>query len=159
LTVVGKHDSKLDLASQSGARVVKLHEPPLEASRPDASLTPDLSRERFDVVVEASGSPAGLSLALGLVRPRGVLVLKSTHHGLTTLDTSLIVVNEINIVGSRCGRLSRAIELMSGGLADVKPLVSRCMPLGDWAAAIAEAARPDAFKIILDMSSPHAMEP
>src|SRR5262245_44184585 len=118
LTLVGKHDRKLDLASRSGARAVRLSE------------REGLSGE-FDVVVEASGSPSGIELALALVRPKGILVLKSTHHGITTVNTSLIVVNEIEVVGSRCGRLGASIDLLSKGLVDVKPLISRCIALGD----------------------------
>jgi alcohol dehydrogenase len=133
--------------------VVKLSEAPSEISPCPAHIPAGLAGERFDVVVEASGSSRGLSLAVGLARPRGVVVLKSTHHGLTTVDTSLIVVNEITIVGSRCGRLSKAIDLLSKGLANVRPLVSRCVPVSDWVAAFAEATRPDALKVILDMSS------
>jgi threonine dehydrogenase-like Zn-dependent dehydrogenase len=153
LTVIGKHDSKLDLAARSGATVFKFKQLSSEASTYTAEIPAGLSAEQFDVVVEASGSAGGLSLAVALVRPRGVVVLKSTYHGLTELDASLIVVNEIAIVGSRCGRFSRAIELLSRGLIDVRPLVTRCMPLSDWSAAFAEAASPTAFKIILDMSS------
>src|SRR5262249_13288127 len=115
-------------------------------------LPGDLTRERFDVVVEASGSPTGLELALDLVRPTGVLVLKSTHHGLDTIDTSIIVVNEIHVIGSRCGRLARSIELLSKGPVDVQALVSRCLPISDWAAAFSEAASPETLKIVLDMS-------
>jgi threonine dehydrogenase-like Zn-dependent dehydrogenase len=152
LTVIGKHDSKLNLASRSGAFVLKLSELPSDDSRSTAGIVADLGKQ-FDVVVEASGSPGGLSLAVGLVRPRGVLVLKSTHHGLSTLDTSLIVVNEIKMIGSRCGRLARAIELLSEGLIDVNPLISGCLPLRDWNAAFFEAMRPNALKIILDMSA------
>jgi len=148
LTVVGKHQAKLDLATRSGADVIKLNADGSE----HGALPGDLTRERFDVVIEASGSPTGLELALDLVRPRGVLVLKSTHHGLATIDTSLIVVNEIHVIGSRCGRLARSIALLSKGRVDVQALVSRCLPISDWAAAFSEAASPETLKIVLDMS-------
>jgi len=148
LTVLGKHEPKLELASKSGALAIKIH--PAGVALPH--LPAELAGERFDVVVEASGSPAGLELGLNLVRPRGVLVLKSTHHGLATLDTSLVVVNEVIIVGSRCGLLAEAIELLSKRQVDVKPLVTRCMPLSDWETAFAEAASPSSLKIVLDIS-------
>jgi len=149
LTVVGKHEQKLALASNAGARVVKFG----EITTDRRAYLAGLSGHGYDVVVEASGSPAGLELALDLVRPRGCVVLKSTHHGATTLDTSIVVVNEVSIVGSRCGRLAAAVDLLSKGLVDVKPLVSRCMPLRDWCAAFAEAAAPGILKVILDISS------
>jgi threonine dehydrogenase-like Zn-dependent dehydrogenase len=148
LTVVGKHQRKLDLASASGAEVIEFH----GAERGHGRLPSPVTRERFDVVVEASGSPTGLELALDLVRPRGILVLKSTHHGLATVDTALIVVNEIHVIGSRCGRLAGALELLSKGLVDVQPLLTGCLPMSDWAAAFTEAASPDTLKIIMDMS-------
>jgi threonine dehydrogenase-like Zn-dependent dehydrogenase len=151
LTVVGKHHTKLDIASNSGAKVIEI---PGTESAPNRFPDGMSAAERFDVVVEASGSPTGLELALGLVRPMGILVLKSTHHGLATVDTSLIVVNEISVIGSRCGRLAGAIELLSKGLVDVQPLVSGCLPMNDWAAAFSKAASPNTLKIILDMSHP-----
>jgi len=147
LTVVGKHQRKLDLASRSGAAVIDIRGAGLGHRR----LPGDLAGERFDVIVESSGSPTGLELAIDLVRPRGILVLKSTHHGLTSIDTSAIVVNEINVIGSRCGRLAAAIEVLSKGTVDVSPLVSRCLPMSDWAAAFSEAASGETLKIILDM--------
>jgi len=153
LTVVGKHDRKLELASRTGARVVKLREPGFHGGAAPVDTLTGLSHGKFDVVVEASGSPTGIDLALALAKPRGVVVLKSTHHGLTSVDTSLIVVNEIAVVGSRCGRPGAAIELLSKGHVDVKPLISRCIPIGDWRTAFSESAGPDSVKIILDMSS------
>jgi len=148
LTVVGKHQRKLDLASKSGAAVSKVSDAAFE----HGGLPSNAGNERFDVVVDASGSPTGLEIALRLVRPMGILVLKSTHHDLATIDTSQIVVNEVHVIGSRCGRLAGAIELLSKGRVDLQPLVSRCLPISEWAAAFSEAASPGTLKIILDLS-------
>jgi threonine dehydrogenase-like Zn-dependent dehydrogenase len=86
----------------------------------DASL---LARG-FDLVVDATGEPEGFSLAASLVRPRGTLVLKSTFHGDTSVNLSPFVVDEVTIVGSRCGPFDRAIDLLASKAFDVQPLVS-----------------------------------
>jgi threonine dehydrogenase-like Zn-dependent dehydrogenase len=111
LTVIGKHQHKLKLAAAVGASTVTLDGAPGTGLAPAAGAESDLAASNlpdaehsFDVVVEASGSPSGLDLAFSLVRPRGIVVLKSTHHDRTSLDLSEVVVNEITLVGSRCGR-------------------------------------------------------
>ena len=84
---------------------------------------------RFPLVVDATGNPAGFAGAARLVRPRGTLVVKSTFHGETPVDFSPLVVDEITIVGSRCGPFPRALELLAAGQVQVKPLVSGIFPL------------------------------
>ena len=79
---------------------------------------------RFPLVVDATGNPAGFASAVRLVRPCGTLVVKSTFHGETAVDFSPLVVDEITIVGSRCGPFPRALELLAAGQVQVKPLVS-----------------------------------
>src|SRR6266404_1112877 len=96
VTLVGKHARKLEIAGRRGIETLNVAE---AQSR---------SRE-FDVTVEASGSPTGFRLALDLLRPRGVLVLKSTFQGATEIDAASLVVNEIKVIGSRCGRFGRAL--------------------------------------------------
>lgn len=95
---------------------------------------------RFDVAVDATGQPAGFGAAAALVRPRGTLVVKSTVHGETPISLSTLVVDEITVVGSRCGPFDRAIDLMVQGRVDVAPLVAGTYPLERFADAI-EAAR------------------
>jgi threonine dehydrogenase-like Zn-dependent dehydrogenase len=115
---------------------------------------PALNRElerRFDIAIEASGSPTGLATALGIVKPRATVVLKSTHQGPTTLEMSQIVVNELTIVGSRCGRFRPAIELLAGGRVDLSPLISRRFPLEEGLRAFEEAGAPDNMKVILQI--------
>lgn len=142
-TVIGKHEHKLELAGSVGARCVKLN----GAVDDVKELIDDIKKP--DVVIEASGSPTGLPLALGLVKPKGVIVLKSTHHAETTLALSQVVVNEVTIVGSRCGRLSPAIELLTSGRVDLSPLVSAQFRLEDGLKAFERAGSPDTMKVLL----------
>jgi threonine dehydrogenase-like Zn-dependent dehydrogenase len=103
----------------------------------------------FDVVVEASGSPAGFDLARRAVRPRGTIVLKSTYAGRLELDASSLVVDEVTIVGSRCGPFEPALRLLERGLVDPMPLIEARYPLDSGVEAFAHAARPGALKVIV----------
>lgn len=134
---IGKHRSKLDIAS---------------AADVDTILVSDLNdalASSFDVVVEASGSESGFKTALELVRPRGTIVLKSTFHGTPTWDASRVVVDEITVVGSRCGRFAPAVELLASGRIDVTRLIDSEMPLHEGVSAMNEASRKGALKIVL----------
>jgi threonine dehydrogenase-like Zn-dependent dehydrogenase len=102
---------------------------------------------RFDVVVDATGEPSGFTTASALVRPRGTLVVKSTFHGETPVSLSPLVVDEITIVGSRCGPFDRAIELLDSGRIDVKPLVAGVYPMERFAEAFERAK--GGLKVIL----------
>jgi len=134
--LIGKHSSKLRIAERRG----------IETARPkDAAKR---ARE-FDVAVEASGSASGFGLALELLRPHGQLVLKSTFHGKTELDTTRIVVDEISIVGSRCGRFSPALDLLKKGAIDVDSLISEEYPLSNGVHAMRRAATRGVLKVLL----------
>lgn len=135
LILIGKHTDKLELAAQAGIHTVAL-----------AELRPE---SRFDLVVEASGSAQGLALALDLVRPRGTVVLKSTFHGAITLDTARLVVNEIKLLGSRCGRFEPALALLADRRVNVEPLITSEFALADGVAALQEAQRPGVLKVLL----------
>lgn len=136
VTIVGKHQSKLAIAKRRGIETVTVDE---AGSR---------SRE-FDLAVEASGSPTGLRLALELLRPRGVLVLKSTFHGAAEFETAPIVVDEISVIGSRCGRFAPALELLRTGAVEVESLLSEEFPLAEGLRAMARAAEPGVLKVLL----------
>src|SRR4029079_14236829 len=114
--LVGKHQEKLRIAAQRG----------IETTTPD-----EVARRlnQFDVVVEASGGASGFNLALDLLRPKGKLVLKSTFHDSTDIDAARIVVDEISIIGSRCGRFQPALDLLSKDAIDVESLISEEHPL------------------------------
>jgi threonine dehydrogenase-like Zn-dependent dehydrogenase len=96
---------------------------------------------RFDVAVDATGQPAGFAVAGALVRPRGTLVVKSTFHGETPVSFSPLVVDEITVVGSRCGPFDRAIALLEEGRIDVKRLIAGIYPLAEFGEAFERAKR------------------
>ena len=102
-----------------------------------------------DVVVEATGSAAGFAAARSLVRPRGALVLKSTFHGDVTLNLSMVVVDEIMLVGSRCGPFPAALRLLEQRLVDVESLIHGTYPLAEGVAAFERAVAPGVLKILL----------
>lgn len=103
----------------------------------------------FDLVVEATGSPAGMPRALALVRPRGTIVWKSTHHAPARFDAAPLVVNEVTVVGSRCGRFEPALSLLQSRRVDVTSLLASVRPLADASSALREASRPGVLKVLL----------
>jgi threonine dehydrogenase-like Zn-dependent dehydrogenase len=104
-----------------------------------------------DLVVECTGSPGGLPLAAKLVKPRGRIVLKSTFHGNLEWNPAPLVVDEITVVGSRCGPFEPALSLLARGTVKVLPFLSGVYPLERWEAAFRGARRADAFKVLLRM--------
>ncbi len=103
----------------------------------------------FDVVVEATGSPAGLSEALSRVVPRGTIVLKSTFHGAVELDTAQLVIDELTIVGSRCGPFVPALSAIEHDRIDPTLLLTRTFPMSEGVRALEAAAAPGSLKILL----------
>ncbi|HEX6716175.1 MAG TPA: alcohol dehydrogenase catalytic domain-containing protein [Pyrinomonadaceae bacterium] len=134
--LIGKHASKLRIAQRRG---IETTSPKLAAKR----------KRQFDVVIEASGSATGFGLALELLRPRGQLVLKSTFHGKTELDAAPIVVDEISIIGSRCGRFKPALDLLRKKAIDVDSLISEEYPLAKGVHAMRRAATRGILKVLL----------
>jgi threonine dehydrogenase-like Zn-dependent dehydrogenase len=144
VTLYGKHDEKMKLARREGMATKKV--------RGDAR---DLQRlkENYRLVVEATGSPSGWMLAQQMTEPRGTLVLKSTFHGATPVETWPIVVKEMTVVGSRCGPFRRALALLKSGKVDPAPLISGRFPMPDAAKAMRYAQRRGVMKVILRTSS------
>jgi threonine dehydrogenase-like Zn-dependent dehydrogenase len=140
VVMYGKHEKKLALARRAGIETKKV--------RGDAS---DLGRvrESYSLLVEATGSPSGLALAQQMTEPRGTLVLKSTFHGATRVETWPIVVKEINVLGSRCGPFEKAIALLRSGKVDPRPLVTRAFPLAEAQQAMRFAQQPGVMKVLL----------
>ena len=134
LTAVGRHPEKLAILSARGI-----------ATQLDGSDV----KGGADVVVECTGQPAGYRRARELLRPRGTLVLKSTYHGLVEADLSRLVVDEIQVVGSRCGPFPPAIRLLSQGLVDVLPLIEAEYSLDEAMAAFEHAQRRGALKVLV----------
>lgn len=106
-------------------------------------------RNSFELVVEATGSPAGMPRALDLVRPRGIVVWKSTHHALARFDAAPLVVNEVTVVGSRCGRFEPALERLAQKRVRVEHLIAAEYSLVRATTALKEAARPGVLKVLL----------
>lgn len=140
VTILGKHENKLRLASRRGIATRHI--------RGDASDLVTVQRD-FPLVVEATGSPSGFALAQQITEPRGTLVLKSTFHGAAAAETWPIVVKEIHVVGSRCGPFTKALALLRAGRVDPRPLISCAFPLADAPRAITEAQRPGVLKVLL----------
>jgi threonine dehydrogenase-like Zn-dependent dehydrogenase len=134
--LIGKHASKLRIAERRG---IETTTPALAAKR----------EREFDVVVEASGAAKGFGLALDLLRPKGQLVLKSTFHGKSELDAARIVVDEISIVGSRCGRFQPALDLLKRAAIDVDSLISEEYSLSKGVHAMRRAATKGVLKVLL----------
>jgi threonine dehydrogenase-like Zn-dependent dehydrogenase len=137
IVLIGKHPSKLARASAAGIETVLLNQI-------DESLL-----RSFEIVVEASGSESGFTTALNLVRPRGKIVLKSTFHGEPRWAASRVVVDEISIIGSRCGRFAPALELLAAGRVPVETLIDTEMPLADGVNAMRHAVENGVLKVLL----------
>ena len=103
-----------------------------------------------DLVVECTGHPDGLELARRAVRPRGTIVLKSTYHGKAEVDLARFVVDEITLVGSRCGPFAPALALLASGRVDPRPLVEARYPLAEAVRAFDHAGRAGALKVLVD---------
>ncbi len=136
LTLIGKHREKMRLVEPLGIRTVPVAR---------------LGDQRFDVVVEATGSSDGLPLAVQHTEPRGTVVLKTTSHAPLQYNTAPVVIDEITIVGSRCGRFQPALRMLAQGLVDPRPLIDQVFPLSQALAAFEVASRPGALKILLDL--------
>ncbi len=110
----------------------------------------DVSERKADVAVECTGNPEGLDIARRAVRPRGTIVLKSTYHGRASVDLAPLVVDEITVVGSRCGPFAPALDLLARGAVDPRPLVDELYRLPDAVAAFEHAARPGTLKVLVE---------
>jgi len=112
----------------------------------------DIQPWRWDIVVEATGSPDGFALARRAVRPRGTLVMKSTYKGEMSINFSAIVVDEVQIIGSRCGPFEPALRLMEKMAVDPSVLIAAEFKLEEALQAIDHAAQPGVLKVLLTPS-------
>jgi threonine dehydrogenase-like Zn-dependent dehydrogenase len=108
-----------------------------------------LKAKAFDVVVDATGTAEGFAMALEYVRPRGTIVLKSTYVGLPQADLTRVVIDEIRIIGSRCGPFDAALRALAAGIIDVESMIDAYYPLEEAIDAFEHAARPGVLKILL----------
>lgn len=134
VTALGKHEDKLKLIKRAGVRAVPLS---------------DWKPRLYDVVVEATGSASALKLAMSAVRPRGTLVLKSTIAGEHHISLAPLVINEVTMIGSRCGVFAPALEALEEKSVSVTPLIEKIYPLADGLEAVRHAASPGTRKILL----------
>ena len=137
VTLIGKHLEKLKLAGE-GIETI---------------LLDDLrnSRRRFPIVADCTGSPTGLSTALSLVEPLGTVVLKTTIAGEHTLNLAGIVIDEVKVIGSRCGPFPKAIQALAEKTIDVRPLIGEVQPLDNAEEAFRRAGSRGARKVILEL--------
>ncbi|MFN8385160.1 MAG: alcohol dehydrogenase catalytic domain-containing protein [Anaerolineales bacterium] len=134
LRVVARHKRQQELLSARGIRII---------------AEEDVQRWRWDVAVEATGSPSGFALARQAIRPRGTLVLKSTYKGEMSVNFSSIVVDEVNIIGSRCGPFEPALRLMESKQVDPTVLIDDEFSLGDGVKAFERAAQSGVLKVLI----------
>jgi threonine dehydrogenase-like Zn-dependent dehydrogenase len=119
----------------------------------------DAVRDRtFDVSVECTGNPEGFAIALRALRPRGTLVLKSTYAGNLSINASALVVDEITLVGSRCGPFPEALKLLAEHKVDVSSLIQARYPLAEGLKAFAHAQRKGVLKVLLAMGNENAQQ-
>lgn len=139
LIALGRHANKLDILRRRGIQT--------KVVSPDETIT-----RRFDVVVECTGSAAGFDAARQMLRPRGTLVLKSTYQGLPQANLTLLVVDEITVVGSRCGPFAAALRLLEQKRVDVQSLIHARYPLAQGVEALEHAQRAGVLKVLLEIS-------
>jgi threonine dehydrogenase-like Zn-dependent dehydrogenase len=133
VTVVGRHVDSIAWIAERGVA--------LRTTIPDGAL--------YDVVVEATGSADGLRAAIAATRPRGALVLKTTVAGEHSVDLAPVVINELNVIGSRCGRFEPALERFDDGRVEVKPLIASRYALREVDDAFADASRRGVRKVLV----------
>jgi alcohol dehydrogenase len=133
--LAGRHKEKLRIANSAGIETM-----------PASSRLPSST---YDWVVDATGSPEGLRQAVAMTRPRGTVFMKSTVHGPVSIDTAPIIVKEITLIGSRCGRFEPALDLLKSGKINVADMISAQLPLGEAVKGFNLAERRGVLKVLL----------
>lgn len=135
----GRHPEKLRIAQAAGiVTECKAKRLPVKA---------------FEFVVDATGSPSGLAAAARMTEPRGTVIMKSTVHDAVSIDTAPIVVDEITLVGSRCGRMKPALDLLRRGVLRLDDMIAAAYPLERAPRAFAHAAEPGVLKVQLEVNT------
>jgi 2-desacetyl-2-hydroxyethyl bacteriochlorophyllide A dehydrogenase len=135
VSVLGRHPAKLSR---------------LQADGIPGHTAPEAVAGRYTAVVEATGKPEGFQTGLAALQPRGTIILKSTYRGEVPLPMSSLVVDEVTLVGSRCGRIDRAIDTLTAGNVRVEDLVDMICPLARAAEGYSRAMQPDIVKVLLE---------
>lgn len=133
--LVGKHQNKLDIAKAQGVKTILLD---------DLDVKPE-----WEVVVEATGSISGFETAMALTKPRGTLVLKSTVAGSKEFNLAPIVINEITVLGSRCGQFKPALRLLENNRIDFKSFISGIYSVDDAIEAFEKNKDKDTLKVLI----------
>src|SRR5262245_26047212 len=134
----GRHKEKLRIAERAG----------IQTEIPRRKLP----ESEYDWVVDATGSSDGLRQAVRMARPRGTVVMKSTVHGTVQVDTAPVIVNELTLMGSRCGRFEPAIELLEQGRINVGDMIADTFPLSEAVAGFKRAGEKGILKVLLHCS-------
>lgn len=140
LIALGRHANKLEILRRRGIPVKVIS-------------SEEIFARQFDVVVECTGSAAGFDAARQMLRPRGTLVLKSTYQGLPQVNLTMLVVDEITVVGSRCGPFAAALRLLEQKRIDVQSLIHARYPLSQGIDALAHAQQPGVLKVLLEIGN------
>ena len=135
LQLVVRHPHQKEILAQRGIHTISENE---------------IQEKKYDLVVDATGSPGGFALACKSVRPRGVVVLKSTFKGSFSINLSPLVVDEVSLIGSRCGPFAPALRLMEEGRVDPRPIIVERYPLKEGLLGFQKAAQPGVLKILLE---------
>ncbi len=134
LIIVGKHSKKLSVLQKMGI---------------NTCLHSEFDEKGFDIVIDCTGSSSGIKNALDIVRPKGKIIVKTTVAGQKRFDLNRVVINELTIIGSRCGPFPQAIRAIEDRVVDVKPLISACFSLEEGIKAFKYARRRDVLKVLL----------
>ncbi len=137
LTAIGRHREKLSILDEIGI---------------NTGLSLEFKERDFDIVIDCTGSPAGIRTALQIVKPRGRIVLKTTVANKILIDMNQFVINEINLIGSRCGPFRPAIKAIRSRQIDLYPLISYIYPIEEGLKAFQHASSKNALKVILRIS-------
>lgn len=143
LVLCGRHPEKLQIAADQGVQTEKID--------PQAASSHILHQLNgpFDIVVEVTGSPDGINLAMDLTRPEGIIIAKTTSHKNSAIDLAKIVVNELNIIGSRCGDFDLALSFLKNKWLDVRPLIEAKYPFSDFKKAFEHACTKGSKKVLI----------
>lgn len=137
INLIGKHQNKLDIAKNQGINTELLSDIKIE--------------KKYDVVIEATGSVSGFETSIALVKPRGILVLKSTIASEKDLNLAPVVIDEITILGSRCGQFAPALRLMEKNIINFSPLISKILPFKQAIEGFELNRKKDTIKILLKL--------
>ncbi|MBI5376680.1 MAG: alcohol dehydrogenase catalytic domain-containing protein [Candidatus Schekmanbacteria bacterium] len=141
--LVGKHKVKLNVASKLGISTIDIAQ---------AKPLQSLKDKKLDVLIDCAGNTSGLEMAIELVKPRGVIVLKSTVASSYNINLAPLVVNEVTVVGSRCGPFEDAIKILAGKKVKISHLISQVFPLSQGVKAIEAAKEKNVIKVLIDVA-------